>query len=93
VFAVDMSKIFQELGQPNTGDVTELRPAPRVFIDPNVRGGTPVIDGTRIPTAAIAQLLDDGLPTDRILAMYPTLDASDLMAAAEWEHQIHREAN
>jgi len=25
--------------------------------------------------------------------MYPTLDASDLMAAAEWEHQIHREAN
>jgi uncharacterized protein (DUF433 family) len=85
-----MSKIFQELGLPIDGDVTELHPAPRVLIDPNVRGGTPVIDGTRVPTATIAELLDDDVPMDDILEMYTALDASDIMAAADWEHHIRR---
>ena len=90
VFAIDMSKIFQQLGQPTGGNVTELRPAPRVLIDPNVRGGTPVVDGTRIPTATIAELLDDDLPIDHILAMYPALNAGDITAAADWDHHIRR---
>jgi uncharacterized protein (DUF433 family)/DNA-binding transcriptional MerR regulator len=90
VFAIDMSKIFQSLGQPIAGNVAELHPAPKVLIDPNVRGGTPVIDGTRIPTATIAELLDDDVPVDQILAMYPALDTSDVTAAADWEHDIRR---
>jgi uncharacterized protein (DUF433 family)/DNA-binding transcriptional MerR regulator len=92
VLAVDMTKIFEELGPAAVSSVTELHPAPGVLIDPNVRGGTPVVDGTRIPTATISELLDDNTSIERILDMYPALTATDVEAAAAWEQQLRRRA-
>jgi uncharacterized protein (DUF433 family) len=59
-----------------------------VTSDPDVLGGTPVILGTRIPVHDVAASVAAGLPIDRILAAYPSLDADKIELAA-----IYSEAN
>ncbi|MFJ4849165.1 MULTISPECIES: DUF433 domain-containing protein [unclassified Streptomyces] len=56
-----------------------LRPRDHVAVDSSVRGGEPVIEGTRIPAADVAALVRDGIPPDRINDFYPGVSA----AAAE----------
>ena len=46
-----------------------------VEIDPEIRGGEPVVRGTRIPVYMLADLAKAGEPRDRILEDYPALDA------------------
>jgi uncharacterized protein (DUF433 family) len=46
-----------------------------VVADPNILGGSPIIRGTRIPVYDVAASVAAGVPTDRILAAYPSLDA------------------
>jgi uncharacterized protein (DUF433 family) len=59
-----------------------------VTIGPDVLGGTPIILGTPIPVHDVAASVAAGLPTDRILAAYPTLDAKKIELAT-----IYAEAN
>jgi uncharacterized protein (DUF433 family) len=59
-----------------------------VVIDPEVLGGTPVIRGSRIPVYDVAASVAANVPTDRILAAYPSLDANTIELAA-----IYAEAN
>jgi uncharacterized protein (DUF433 family) len=59
-----------------------------VTTDPGVLGGTPVILGTRIPVHDVAASVAAGLPIDRILTAYPTLDAEKIELAT-----IYGEAN
>ena len=56
-----------------------LRPRPRLSVDPETQGGTPVIAGTRVPYDAVAGLMRDGVPAERIREYYPSVEA----AAAE----------
>jgi uncharacterized protein (DUF433 family) len=59
-----------------------------VVSDPETLGGTPVIRGTRIPVYDVAASVAAGLPMDRILAAYPSLDADKVELAS-----IYAEAN
>jgi len=59
-----------------------------VVSDPELLGGAPVVRGTRIPVHDVAASVAAGLPTDRILAAYPSLDAEKIELAA-----IYAEAN
>ena len=59
-----------------------------VTTDPDGLGGTPFILGTRIPVHDVAASVAAGLPIDRILAAYPTLDAEKIELAT-----IYAEAN
>ena len=59
-----------------------------VATDPGVLGGTPVIRGTRVPVHDVAALVAADVPTDRILAAYPALDAEKIELAT-----IYAEAN
>jgi uncharacterized protein (DUF433 family) len=59
-----------------------------VVTSPEVLGGTPVIRGTRVPVYDVAASIAAGIPVDRILAAYPSLDADQLELAA-----IYAEAN
>jgi uncharacterized protein (DUF433 family) len=52
-------------------DASEL--AAHTTVDPDIRGGEPCITGTRVPVAEVAALLADGVPTDRIGEIYPTV--------------------
>lgn len=52
-----------------------------------VLGSTPVVAGTRIPTAAIWRLREAGYTTDRIFEDYPGLQPGDVEAAIAAEGQ------
>ncbi len=45
-------------------------------------GGTPVIRGTRVPVYDVAASAAAGIPLDRILAAYPSLDADKVELAS-----------
>jgi uncharacterized protein (DUF433 family)/DNA-binding transcriptional MerR regulator len=85
VLAVTMDSIFQELGAPDPLR-RELRPRPGVVIDPEVRGGTPVLQGTRIPTQLVAELVDDDMTPADVIALYPALTSERIDAAVAYEH-------
>jgi uncharacterized protein (DUF433 family) len=59
-----------------------------VATDPDVLGGTPVIRGTRIPVHDVAASVAAEVPTERILAAYPSLDTDKIELAT-----IYAEAN
>ena len=51
--------------------------------DPNILGGRPVFRGTRVPIEVLFENLEDGLTLDEIVASYPSLNKSDLIACLE----------
>ena len=53
-----------------------------VVVSPDVLGGTPVIRGTRVPVHDVAASVAAGLPPERILAAYPSLDAEKIELAS-----------
>jgi uncharacterized protein (DUF433 family) len=56
-------------------------PYPRIARSPRIRGGQPVVAGTRIPVATIVRSHQLGMDFDELLLQYPSLVAADLHAA------------
>jgi uncharacterized protein (DUF433 family)/DNA-binding transcriptional MerR regulator len=83
VLTVPMAKLFN-----GSGDARALRPAERIVIRPDVRGGTPVLAGTRVPAQLVAELAAEGVPREEIVAMYPALTAADVDAAVGWQRDL-----
>lgn len=52
----------------------------RITIDPEVRGGKPIIRGTRITVVDMLEYMAGGMSIDEILADFPGLTAEDLRA-------------
>jgi uncharacterized protein (DUF433 family) len=52
-----------------------------VISDPEIRGGEPVVRGTRIPAHLLLSLSDQGAGTEELLADYPALDEKSLKLA------------
>lgn len=59
-----------------------------VVSDPDILSGTPVIRGTRIPVYDVAASVSSGIPIDRILTAYPSLQREHVDLAA-----MYAEAN
>jgi uncharacterized protein (DUF433 family) len=53
-----------------------------VTTSPEVLSGTPVIRGTRVPVYDVAASITAGIPLDRILVAYPSIDADQVELAA-----------
>lgn len=49
------------------------RPTPGVSVDPEIRGGYPVVDGTRVPYDLVSTLLEDGVAPEEVAAFYPSV--------------------
>lgn len=52
----------------------------RIVLDPTIRGGKPIIRGTRIAIADILDYLAGGMPPSEILADFPDLHDEDIRA-------------
>lgn len=65
-----------------------VEPTHGVSIDPDVRGGFPVMTGTRIPYDVVSGLLDDGLDDDEIRELYPAISPESLSGASEFAHIV-----
>ncbi len=62
--------------------------ARRIVSDASILGGTPVIDGTRIPVYLILDYLADSYSVGGILSDFPHLTAEDISAALEYASQL-----
>ena len=54
---------------------------PHIVRDPSVRGGDPVVEGTRVPVAALVRAHQLGMDFDEILVQFPTMKPEGLHAA------------
>ncbi len=53
----------------------------RITFDPNVMGGKPCIRGLRVTVGTILGLLASGHSKEDVLALYPYLEAEDIVEA------------
>jgi uncharacterized protein (DUF433 family)/DNA-binding transcriptional MerR regulator len=65
-----------------------LRPRPGLAVDPETQGGTPVIAGTRVPYDAVASLMRDGVPANRIAEYYPAVTAEAAGDALDFSRYV-----
>lgn len=83
-FRVVMEEVFREFTTDDGRRVPDLaEPAKGLVIDAGVRGGYPVLAGTRLPFDAVASLAADGLTDDDIAALYPTATSTGIAGAVE----------
>jgi uncharacterized protein (DUF433 family)/DNA-binding transcriptional MerR regulator len=69
-----------------------LRPRKQISIDPQVRGGHPVVAGTRVPFELVAGLVRDGVPPERIADFYPSVNADAARDAVDFAAYVERAA-
>jgi uncharacterized protein (DUF433 family) len=62
----------------------------RIAIDPEIRGGKPVIRGTRITVYDILEYLAGGMTEDQILDDFPSLEREDIRAVLEFAAERER---
>lgn len=84
-FEVVMDQIFRSFETAAGRWVPDLaQPTKGLRIDPDVRGGWPVIAGTRIPFHIIASLHADGVSSSEIAELYPKVTAREVRGATEF---------
>lgn len=52
----------------------------RIVVNPEILGGKPIIEGTRLSVEHVWGLLTSGMPTAEIIAGYPVLNEENLQA-------------
>lgn len=71
--------------------VPDLRhPEPAIAVDPEILGGHPVVDGTRVPFELVADLVEDGVPPESISEYYPSVSASAASDAVEFARYVRQ---
>ena len=60
----------------------------RTTINPDVLAGKPIIRGTRISVELILEQLGQGWSIDDVLAGYPHLERSDILACIQYAHKL-----
>ena len=82
---VVMDDIFRPFTTSAGWRVPDLaQPAPGVEVDPEIRGGYPVMEGTRIPFNVIASLAAEGLTVAEIVDLYPTVSPNAINGAVSF---------
>lgn len=62
----------------------DVRFPPRVHVDPQVMGGTPVFVGTRFPVVMLLGAVDAGAPWERIVSSWPYITPEHVAAGRAW---------
>jgi uncharacterized protein (DUF433 family) len=65
-----------------------LEPKTGVRVDPEIRGGYPVIDGTRVPYDVVAGLVADGISPAEVAALHPSVTPAAATAALEFDRYV-----
>lgn len=71
----------------------KVRDIGKIVQNRNVASNSPVVQGTRIPTATIWRFHQAGYTTDQIIAEFPRLRRKDIEAAISYEQKRHRLAS
>jgi len=54
-----------------------------INIDPEILGGTPVFNGTRVPIESLFDHLEEGVPLDEFLDDFPTVTKEQAVEVLE----------
>jgi uncharacterized protein (DUF433 family)/DNA-binding transcriptional MerR regulator len=63
-------------------------PRPRLSVDPEVLGGYPVVEGTRVPFDLVSSLADEGMPEAEIVELYPSVGAAAVADAQAFAKDV-----
>jgi uncharacterized protein (DUF433 family) len=64
------------------------RPVPGVTVDPDVRSGYPVIEGTRVGYDQVTGLLEDDVAAEDIAEFFPAVTADKARSAQEFAEYV-----
>ena len=64
--------------------------APRIIIDPEIQGGRPVIQGTRVPVDLILGKIAGGMTIEELMKEYE-LKKEDILAVFQYAAQVIKE--
>lgn len=57
----------------------------KIIVDPKIHFGKPIIGGTRIPVYAVLELIEGGIPFEKIITKYyPDLTVEDIKACIDY---------
>lgn len=56
----------------------------RIVANPNILGGKPIIEGTRISVELVLGLLSNGMTIDKIIESYPILSEESIRAVLDY---------
>jgi uncharacterized protein (DUF433 family)/DNA-binding transcriptional MerR regulator len=68
------------------------RPRRLISVDLSVRGGRPVVAGTRVPYDVVAGLVRDGVTPEDVATFYPSVDAAGARDAYDFAEYVRRAA-
>lgn len=57
----------------------------RVVSNPNILGGIPIIEGTRVPVDNVLAEVKAGMPPLEIFSDYPSLPPDGIKVCIEWD--------
>lgn len=81
----DFADILSPFQREGGETVPDLRhPRPNVSVDPAMRGGHPVILGTRVPFELVSGLVEDGVPPEEIVLYFPKVSAAAALDAVDF---------
>lgn len=83
--AAEMIKAAAELHKRRAGSVGQISRIRHVL------GHAPVIAGTRIAAATIADMFRDGSTVEEIIAEFPQITKEDVIAAVQWDQARSKE--
>jgi uncharacterized protein (DUF433 family) len=85
----EMVDILAGFTGPSGREIVPLHnPKPGVAVDPQIRGGYPVIAGTRVPYDLVAALLADGIAAEDVSSFYPSVDAEAARGALAFARYV-----
>jgi len=90
VIAAVMEEILASFKTESRKVLPFPRPLPRISSDPDILGGFPVVDGTRVPYDLVAGLIRDNVPAAEIRSFYPSVDASGALDAERFASYVDR---
>lgn len=86
---VVMDRVLGEFQTEDGRWVPDLRtPAAGLSINPEVRGGFPVLAGTRLPHDQVASLASEGLRDDDIMRIYPSATPEGITGARRFAELV-----
>lgn len=81
----EMVDILAAFRNANDRVVVPLRaPKPGLAVDPDIRGGFPVIDGTRVPYDMVSALVRDGVAPEDVADYYPSVSPEAALSARDF---------
>jgi uncharacterized protein (DUF433 family)/DNA-binding transcriptional MerR regulator len=90
-FTVALSHVLAPFENRRGDRVVDLfHPRRLVAVDPEIHGGYPVIDGTRVEFDLVASLVREGLDPEEIPLIYPSVSADGAIDAADFAAEVDR---